>query len=83
VLWDRIDGSEYTAPPGEPLTLAAYTASLLPRAYVEPTAVGRVLTPMPLFLTPHHYLNVPLEATYNEAYEGVPNRWRRVIEARD
>jgi hypothetical protein len=82
VLWERHDGSEYAAPPGEPLTLVAYVASLLARAYVEPTAVGRELTPMPLFLTSQHYINVPLEATYNEAYEGVPERWRRVIEGR-
>lgn len=27
-----------------------------------------------------HYINVPLEATYLGAYEGVPQRWKRVIE---
>jgi hypothetical protein len=35
---------------------------------------------MPLFLTPERYVNVPLEETYLGAYEGVPQRWKRVIE---
>jgi len=50
-------------------------------AYVEPTCVGRVLPDMPLFLTPEHYVNVPLENTYMAAWRGVPERWRRVIES--
>ena len=37
---------------------------------------------MPLFLSTEGYINVPLEATYRAAYEGVPERWRRVIEDR-
>jgi hypothetical protein len=48
--------------------------------YVEPTSVGSELIPMPLFFDPEHYINVPLEATYLGAYEGVPRRWKRVIE---
>lgn len=50
-------------------------------AYVEPVAVGQALSDMPLFLDPGHYVNVPLESTYQAAYEGVPRRWRQVIEA--
>jgi hypothetical protein len=49
--------------------------------YVEPTAVGAQLIPMPLFLDPEHYIYVPLEPTYLGAYEGVPGRWKRVVEA--
>jgi hypothetical protein len=36
---------------------------------------------MPLFLTKTHYVHVPLEKTYVQAWAGVPERWRRVIEA--
>lgn len=50
--------------------------------YVEPTAVGTDIIDMPLFLDPGHYVNTPLETTYRAAYEGVPERWRRVIEGR-
>ena len=36
---------------------------------------------MPLFLDPEQYVNVPLEATYLGAYEGVPRYYRAVLEA--
>jgi hypothetical protein len=67
-------------PPGEPLTLAAYSDGPVKRAYVEPTAVGRELIDVPLFLGPELYVNVPLEATSRAAYRGVPRRWREVLE---
>ena len=64
------------------MTLVAYAAGLTKRAFVEPIAVGDVLTPMPLFLEPEAYVNVPLEETYQAAYRGVPMRWKRVLEER-
>jgi hypothetical protein len=36
---------------------------------------------MPLFLASARYINVALEPTYRAAWEGVPERWRRVIES--
>ena len=81
-LWNRLGEDEFLQPTDKPLTLAAYEAKLLPIAYVEPIAVGAELPDMPLFLTTGGYVNVPLEATYRAAYEGVPERWRRVIEDR-
>ncbi|MBI3466735.1 MAG: DUF4058 family protein [Planctomycetes bacterium] len=70
----------YRAPPGKPLTLAAYAAAPVARAYVEPIAVGSVLPAMPLFLEEGWYVNVPLEPSHQEAYASVPLRWRRVTE---
>lgn len=64
----------------QPLSLAAYRADYNPNAYFEPIAVGQSLPEMPLFLTPGRYINVPLEATYQAAWRGVPQRWKRVIE---
>jgi hypothetical protein len=64
----------------EPLWLAAYRAAASPVAYLEPTAIGRTLINMPLFLTDEHYINVPLEQTYMAAWKGVPDRWKQVIE---
>ncbi|MBC8868295.1 MAG: DUF4058 family protein [Planctomycetes bacterium] len=63
-----------------PLSLAAYRADVSPTAYFEPIGIGVALPDMPLFLTPDHYVNVPLEATYQTAWRGVPKRWKRVIE---
>ena len=65
----------------DPLTLAAYSSGRPKCAYVEPTAVGRNLIDMPLFLTPDDYINVPLEATYLAAYRGVARKWKDVLEA--
>jgi len=79
-LWAYLGDESYTPPPEKPLTLAAYAAGLMKTAYVEPFAVGDPLTPMPLFLTPDIYVNVPLEETYKAAYRGVPRRWKAVLE---
>jgi hypothetical protein len=80
-IWGEICDDSFTLPPEEPLTLVSYSAGLRKKAYIEPTAVGRALIDIPLFLTPEMYVNVPLEATYLAAYRGVPRRWRDVLEA--
>jgi hypothetical protein len=80
LIWPRLEGSQYAPPPGKPLTVFAYNAGTL-ACYVESTAVGTALVDMPLFLTPQRFVNVPLEQTYMAAYEGVPKRWKTVIEA--
>jgi hypothetical protein len=84
-LWALVGGTEYRARADRPLTFAAYAvhAPGLYTAYVEPLSVGAELPDMPLFLAPEHYVNVPLERTYSAAWEGVPERWRRVIETAD
>jgi hypothetical protein len=72
----------YDLPSDEPLTLASYVAGLQVDANLERLAVGAVLPEMPLFLRPDRYVNVPLEATYQEAYGGMPAFWRDVLEGR-
>lgn len=72
----------YDLPDEEPLTLAGYVAGLRIDGYLEHLAVGAVLPEMPLFLRPDRYINVPLEATYQDAYQGVPAFWRNVLEGR-
>jgi len=39
-FWSEFDGRPYVPPPDRPLTLAAYAAGNMPRAYVEPVSVG-------------------------------------------
>jgi hypothetical protein len=80
-IWEEVAGQGYEAPADKPLTLAAYESDLAFRAYVEPVAVGDALPAMPLFLRPGGHVPVPLEATYQPAWEAVPRRWRGVIEA--
>jgi hypothetical protein len=80
-IWQEVDESKpYTPPADKPLTLAAYVRDPVRTAYVEPVAVGDMLIDMPLFLDPVSYVNVPLEATYQTAWRGVPRRWREVLE---
>ncbi|MFN9969796.1 MAG: DUF4058 domain-containing protein, partial [Phycisphaerae bacterium] len=62
-------------------TLVGYESALTVRAFVQPTAVGDVLIDMPLYLEPDGYVLVPLETTYNRAFDALPGRWRKVIEA--
>lgn len=65
-----------------PFTLVSYRSDLMTTAYYEPVGLGQTLPEMPLFLTPEHYVSVPLEATYLEAWRGVPQRWKEVIDAK-
>lgn len=80
-VWQALGEPPYEAPADAPLTLVAYSASPPKTAFIEPVAVGGVLPDMPLFLEPGFYVNVPLEATYQAAWRGMPKRWQRVLEA--
>jgi hypothetical protein len=80
---EEFDVSDEPPPPDQPLILASYCADRFPVAYLEPLAVGGVLPDMPLFLDPDRYVNVPLEATYQAAYRGMPAFWRDVLEGRE
>jgi hypothetical protein len=80
-IWDEFIDSDFALPPDKPLTLASYNAGEWPEAFVEPTAVGLRLPDMPLFLAPDVYILVPLEATYQSAWEAVPAFWRDVLTA--
>jgi hypothetical protein len=79
-IWEQLSAETYQPPAGLPLTLVGYRAKQPPTAYIEPICVGSTLLDMPLFLTPDHYIATPLESTYQRAWSGVPQRWRRVIE---
>ena len=80
LVWESLGEAELTPPPDRKLTLVSYRAKTPVSAYYEPTRVGLPLAEMPLFLTNSHYIRVPLETTYREAWTGVPQRWRRVID---
>jgi hypothetical protein len=78
-IWSEIKGEEFTLPAETPLTLASYAAGEPKRAFIEPVAVGQELPSMPLFLQPEFYVLVPLETTYNSAFEAVPRRWQDAL----
>jgi hypothetical protein len=78
-IWERFTDQPFEIPTEKPLTLVAYEAELSTRAYIETVAVGDALPDMPLFLAPGLYVMVPLEATYQAAWDTVPSRWQRVV----
>jgi hypothetical protein len=58
----------------------AYECELTTRAYIETVAVGDLLPDMPLFLAPNGCVQVPLESTYDAAFQTMPSRWRNVLQ---
>ncbi|MDA1051558.1 MAG: DUF4058 family protein [Planctomycetota bacterium] len=72
----------FELPRDEPQTLVSYVAGSPTKVYLNQISVGDAIPEMPLFLTRERYVNAPLEATYNAAYEGMPKFWRDVLEGR-
>ncbi len=80
-VWGEDCGADFTLPEDKPLTCVSYVGGSASEAFVELVAVGDPLPEMPLFLTPEVYVPVPLEATYQSAWEGMPAYWREVVAA--
>lgn len=78
-IWKQFGDEQFVAPPGKPLTLASYLAGACPEAFVEPAAVREALKEMPLFLATDWYVPIPLEATYESAWQAVPTIWRNTL----
>jgi hypothetical protein len=79
-IWVRYGAAAYVVPPDHPLTLDSYRSDVVVEAYIEHLKVGDPLIDMPLFLDADFYVNIPLEATYQTGYRGVPEFWRDVLE---
>ncbi|MEO8271263.1 MAG: hypothetical protein ABI557_16190, partial [Aureliella sp.] len=63
----------------KPLSLISYEAGVDIEAYIEPIAVGQPLADMPLFLRAGRHVTVPLEKSYQAAFEAVPLRWQNEL----
>jgi hypothetical protein len=80
-IWGEFADNDFALPPDKPLSVGAFIGGVGSEVLIEPTAVGAPLPEMPLFLTPDYYVRVPLEATYQSAWEAVPSFWRDVLTA--
>lgn len=80
LIWDEYIDSDFALPGDKRLTLAAYIGGPWPEAFVQPTAVAATLPAMPVFLTPEVYASLPLEPSYQSAWEDVPAVWRQVLD---
>ncbi len=79
LIWDELADQEFALPADRPLTLASYQASPVKTAFVEPFCVGSDLPDMPLFLFQEHYILLPLERTYAETWQALPDPIRRLL----
>jgi hypothetical protein len=80
-VWGEDCEPDYALPEDKPLTLVAYTGGASAEAFIEFARVGGSLSEMPLILTPEVYVPVPLEATYQSAWEGLAAYWRDILAA--
>ena len=78
-IWDEITDEPFELPDDRKLTLAAYQAAPITTAYVEPFAIGELIPDMPLFLHNDYYINVPLEATYRDTWNVLPQLLRDLL----
>lgn len=79
-IWEEVCGEQgFQLPEDKPLSLVSYEVGYEIEAYIEPVAVGQSLADMPLFLRPGRHVSVPLEASYQMAFEGVPLRWQKEL----
>lgn len=78
LVWERISG-ENTVEDERAAQATSYQATQPVVAFVETIPWGAALPEMPLFLTPDVYVNVPLEATYQAAWEGMPAEIQRQL----
>jgi hypothetical protein len=79
-IWTRSSTQDNVVPADQPLTLVSYRTGGVVEAFIEHVKVGDRLAEMPMFLDSDFYIAIPLEATYQMAYAGVPAFWRSVLE---
>ncbi len=71
-VWARYGMEEYVVPADQPLTACSYRAVAPVHAYIEHMGFGAPLPEMPLFLDAETYIYVPLELTYQAAFQDMP-----------
>lgn len=75
-IWSEMIDYDFHLPPSKPLTVASYSAGVVKRAFAEALGVGDPLPAAPLFLEAESYVEVPLEATYQTAFDDIPKPYR-------
>ncbi|MEM6313538.1 MAG: DUF4058 family protein [Planctomycetota bacterium] len=64
-----------------PLCTAGIDADHPPTLYGDPLAIGDELPELPVFLRPGRYVTASLAETYAAAYDAVPSKWKKVLDA--
>ena len=79
LIWNEITDQPFELRTDHPLTIVSYQAAPSKTAWVEPIAVGDPLPIMPLFLRNEFYINLPLEASYQQTWDVLPIELKRSI----
>ena len=58
----------------------ALAVGLSPVAYLEPFRVGAAMRDMPAWIDPDFFVDVPLERTYQAAWDVCPSDFRYLVE---
>jgi hypothetical protein len=70
-IWSAVNGNDYPFTPEKPLAADAFRSGQVMDLYVNPLAVGDELPDVPLFLSEETYIDLPLAATYAEAFASI------------
>jgi hypothetical protein len=81
LIWDEFIDHEFALSADKPLSVMAYIGGTFPEVFLEPLAVGLPLPEMPVFLDPDIYVPLPLQATYDVAWQALPSFWRDVVQS--
>ena len=79
-IWDEILLEDFAFPDAKNRTLVSYDAGGEKIAYIETVGVGDELPAMPLVLTGDRHVQVPLESTYQTAWQLSPESYRHAVE---
>lgn len=80
-ILDEISDQSFTPPPEKPLTLVSYQVADEIIAHIEPVALGDAMPNMPLFINREAHVLVPLESTYQTAWQRSPKPLRDLVGA--
>ena len=85
LIWDEIEEVPFVIPADEPLLLASYqvrdiSVGLTPVAHLEPFRVGAAMRDMPAWIDADAFVLVPLERSYQAAWNVCPSDYRYLIE---
>lgn len=81
VLMNEIGIEDYALPEPHQLTTSAYVGGVVVKAFVSHFTVAAPIPTMPLFLTAENYIDVPLEATYQAAWEDLAPQHQAALNA--
>lgn len=70
-IWNAVNGNDYPFTPEKPLAADAFQAGRVIELFANPLAVGDELPDVPLFLTTDTYIDLPLTASYTDAFRSI------------